>query len=184
MVELPRSGPVRALRRKRANVQLVKHVLVPGPSVPTGVGPRETRGVDHKAGAMHAVGLKTRSRIGNGRACAVEPVPVSRAGSCVIQRRLEPTAAAARQRRGARRALGVAVDNVDAMCRGGIQTKTDASVRSLCTKRHIVPEGNRHRRASTRARRDQTVYVLRRKSSATPFMQKRRPVGLGPSSKT
>ena len=130
-------GGVRSLRRKRADVQFVKDVLVPRPSRPRLLRPSECARIDDDARTVHAVGLEAGCRIGHARLGAVEHVRVPCAGARPRNRRFEPAGTERLQRDDALRAVLLQGD-LHAGSRGSVQTKPDAVLGQLRTERHLV----------------------------------------------
>ena len=93
----PAKSPVRG---ERAEMQLVDDDLFPRPAAPAGVGPAIGAGVDDLAGAVHAIGLKARGRVG--KAFAVDPIAIARARQprvAVVSENQPPGSRLHRQRR-------------------------------------------------------------------------------------
>ena len=148
-------------RRERADVQLVDHESASA-APPAGVGPGERRGSTTADGAVHAVGLEPRRRIGEAVA-VVEPVAVA-------ARRAEPSrrpprgsrrapAAAARRRSAARgrarpaRACGAQTRNVVAAVARSRRGPELERRRPVAAQQHDGERRQGERRATERLRR-------------------------------
>src|SRR5690625_4441695 len=81
---------VRALRRKRADVQFVDDRLIERDACPVGVRPRIMIGVNDLGRPVHTVGLKTRG--GLGKVVAADSDPIVSAGTDVLADSLEEAA--------------------------------------------------------------------------------------------
>ena len=86
------AGEVTALR-KGSEMQFIDHQFVPRPAMPSGIAPFVSRRVDDLAGAMHAVGLIARRRIGIWR--AIDRIAVARTRASLLGRQRKPASGSA-----------------------------------------------------------------------------------------
>jgi len=99
VIEPCRGCRQRALRRERADVQLVEDQGLPRVAAPGRVGPLEPPGVHDLAGAVHVPGLEARGRIGHAQG-AVDAIVVARATARALDRGLEPAVGRGPERAG------------------------------------------------------------------------------------
>ena len=140
MVELTAQAIVGALLAERADMQLVKHRLVPRPALPVRMPPLVAARIDHQARPVHVVGLEARDRVGH-RLPVVEPEGIAAAGPCLGGGELEPAIRLCCHRDGLV-AAGQQQRHLALPRRP--EAKANAAVLQGCAERHRMAEGRAH----------------------------------------
>ena len=72
-------------RSKRTNVHFIDDLTFPMNAAPSLIGPRKLARIDNLRTAMRAVGLKSRSGVGNKHFPVIKPVSVQHPGPCPLR---------------------------------------------------------------------------------------------------